>query len=887
MSLRNLSALFRPKSVTVIGASPRKDSVGGLVLRNLLQGSFPGPIMPVNPKHKAISGVLTYPDIASLPVVPEMAVICTPSATVPGLIRELGARGVKAAIVISAGRKDGIEAFRKEISEAAKPFNMRVLGPNSLGLLSPGAGLNASFAAQPALKGKIAFVSQSGAVCTAVLDWARPKGIGFSQFVSVGDCANVGFGDVLDYLGSDPDTRAILLYIQSIDGKRNFMSAARAAARNKPVLCIKAGHKAESARAVVSHTGALLTDTDPIYDAAIRRAGMLRVGDIDELFAAVETLARAKPTHGERLAILTNGGGIGVMAVDDLIERDGHLSELSDETISKLDAVLPEAWSRGNPLDILGDSDSHRYETALRILLDAPEVDAILVMHTPTAVTSASGIAETIIEVAQKAAKPIMSCWAGEETAAPARKLFNVAGLPTYETPRRAIRAFLHLTAYRRNQKILMEIPPSLPSEFTPATEAARLIVESALASGRTQLSEPEAKAVLSAYGIPTVETHIARTPADASRVAKQMGGRVALKILSSDITHKSDIGGVRLDLDNPLEVEKAAYSMLDRVKVTMPEAVTSGFSVQRMARRPGAHELIIGVMTDPVFGPVILFGEGGTGVEVIADHAVALPPLNMKLARELISETRIARLLKGYRGRAPVDLDAICLTLVKISQMVIDFPELVELDINPLFADRDGVLALDAFIRLTPTPLAIGQRMAIRPYPKALEEFVHLRDERKVMLRPIRPEDEPDHHIFVSKMSHDDLRLRFFGSIDALPHTEMARLTQIDYDREMAFIATAPDAEGNPETLGVVRTVTDPDNEEAEYAIAIRSDLKGQGLGRILMDKIISYSRSRGTKAIIGQILHENRRMLELLKKLGFKRVSTEDGVVEVRLDL
>ncbi|MBF0305523.1 MAG: GNAT family N-acetyltransferase [Alphaproteobacteria bacterium] len=893
MSVRNLKSLFAPKSVAVIGASMKPHAVGTVLMRNLLQGGFEGPIMPVNPNYTAVSGVLAYKDIPSLPVAPDLGVVCVPPKAVVQTIRELGERGTRAAIVVTAGlnhKKDPAEvSIQQEMLDVARQYGMRIQGPNCLGLLVPGIGLNASFAHQPALAGKIAFVSQSGAVCTAVLDWARPKGIGFSHFISLGDSADVDFGDVLDYLGSDPSTRAILLYIESIHERRNFMSAARAAARNKPVLAIKAGRMAEGAKAAASHTGAL-AGADAVYDAAISRAGMLRVYDFDELFTAVETLARSRPMKGERLAILTNGGGIGVMAVDDLIEGGGKLAELSPETIAKLDAVLPATWSRGNPIDIIGDAPGDRYVKALEIVMAAPEVDATLVMHAPTAISSATEVADKVIACAQNHKKAnVLTCWVGEEAVGPARRQFGAAGLPTYETPGSAVRAFLHLVRYRRNQELLMETPPEAPSEFTPATATARLVVENAMSTGHEFMSEPEAKAVLAAYGVPTIETHIARTPADASRIARDMGGLVALKILSPDITHKSDVGGVVLNLDGPFEVEKAANHMIDRIKSRYPDAHVQGFTVQEMARRPGAHELIVGVSNDPIFGPVILFGQGGTAVEVIGDRAVALPPLNMTLAREMIQRTRIFKLLQGYRDRPPVNLDAICLTLMQVSQLVIDIPEIVELDINPLFADPQGVLALDARIKVLPRSQSGGtERLAIRPYPKSLEETVTLRDGNRVLLRPIRPEDEPNHHVFVSKLTPEDIRFRFFGLVHELPHTEMARLTQIDYDREMAFIATCTGPDGKPETLGVVRTVTDPDNERAEFAIVVRSDIKHVGLGYALLEKMIRYCKNRGTRSMIGQVLQDNGRMLKLVEKMGFKRGAWIEGdAVEIKLDL
>ena len=895
MSVHNLKKLFRPESVAVIGASNRPRAIGALVMRNLLQGGFDGPIMPVNPKYKAVGGVLAYGDVADLPLTPDLAVICTPPPTVPNLIDQLGTRGTRAAIVLTAGldreRMERGGTIQDALIKTARRHQLRVLGPNCLGLLVPGIKLNASFSHLPAHVGQIAFVSQSGAMCTAVLDWARSRGIGFSHFVSLGNKADVDFGDVIDYLGSDPNTRSILLYIEGIRDGRKFMSAARAAARNKPVLAIKAGRVLEGARAATSHTGAL-AGSDEVYEAAIRRAGMLRVKENAQLFTVVETLARAQPPRGERLAILTNGGGIGVMAVDSLIDGGGTLAKLSAETIEQLDAVLPETWSRANPVDIIGDAPGERYSEAMRVLLKAKEVDAILVMHAPTATADSTEAADAVIAAAKGTQRTVLTAWIGGDTVRPGRGRFFGAGIPSYPTPEQATNAFANIIQYKRNQELLMETPAALAAEVKPATDTARILVEGALAEPGPKsaklMREPEAKAVLAAYGVPTVETHIAASPDDAVAAAEEIGFPVALKILSPDITHKTDVGGVALYLETPESVRMAAAAMLERVGKELPKARIFGFTVQAMANRPGAHELIAGMTTDPVFGPVILFGEGGTAVEVIADRNIALPPLNMALARELVSRTRIARLLQGYRDRPAVDIDALCRTLIQVSQLIIDIPEIAELDINPLLTDQHGVLALDARIAVArPRKPGVG-RLAIRPYPQALEEEFKMKSGRKVLFRPIRPEDEPQHHEFIAKLSAEDIRFRFFGQVRELPHSQMARFTQIDYDREMAFIATAKARGGKPETLGVVRTVSDPDNVRTEFAIVVRSDLKGQGLGTALLVKMIDYCRARGTREMVGQILINNRAMLGLAKRLGFERVETiDDDAVEMLLHL
>lgn len=891
MSVRYLKQLFKPASVAVLGASNTADSVGGIVMRNLLQGGFTGPILPVNRKYQAVQGVLAYPSVAALPLVPDMAVIAVPPDDTLTALKELADRGTRAAIVVAsgigwAGVKPDVAAA---IRDTARSHGIRVLGPNSLGVLAPGIGLNASFAPQPANKGRIAFVSQSGAVCTSVLDWARPKGIGFSHFISMGDMLNTDFGDVLDYLGSDPDTRAILLYIESIPLRRNFMSAARAAARNKPVLAIKAGRRNASQQATISHTG-ILAGADLVYDAAFRRSGMLRVYTIEELFAATETLSVMTKPKGERMAILTNGGGFGVMGVDELDEQGGLLAELTPETIEALNSVLPATWSRGNPVDIMGEASPERYAAALKILSAAKEVDTVVVMHSPVATTDPLAITEALIPVIKQSRRvSISTCWIGDELVRDSRRRFHEAAIPTFTTPYQAIRSFLHTVAYRKNQDMLMETPASLPTEFTPNITIARRLISDALSAGRTTLSEPEAKALLSAYGIAVVETRVAHTPAEARAVADAMGYPVVLKILSDDISHKSEHGGVRLDLTSGDEVEKAAQSMLTRLSISFPEARISGFTVQPMHRHSLGQELIVGINTDPIFGPVILFGQGGTAAEIIADRAVTLPPLNMALAAEVIGRTRIGKVLQGAKAHSAADLESLSLALIQVAQMTVDLPEIRELDINPLLASPDGVIALDARVVLA---LYAGtnptDRLAIRPYPQDLEETFVMKGGRPVLLRPIRPEDEPNHHVFVSRLTPEDIRFRFFGLVQELPHSQMARMTQIDYDREMAFIATAPDSDGREETLGVVRAVTDPDNETTEFSIVVRSDLKGAGLAKAMMVKMIRYCQSRKTRTMVGQVLKENARMLTFVEHLGFRRVRmVEIDVVEVELDL
>ena len=892
MSVRNLQHLFNPASIAVIGASERPASVGATVLRNVSQGGFAGHIYPVNPKYDTLAGLLAYPDVRSLPEAPDLAIICTPPATVPAIVRQLGERGTRAAVILTAGLQaahDGQgRTLRQAALDAARPYCLRLLGPNCVGMLVPGIGLNASFAHTNALPGKIAFVSQSGALVTAVLDWANARGIGFSKFISLGEGADVDFGDLLDYLASDPATSAIMLYVEDVRHARKFMSAARAAARSKPVMVLKAGRMAEGARAAASHTGAL-AGADDVYDAAIRRAGMLRVYTTEDLFAAVETLARARPLFGERLAILTNGGGPGVMATDALVEGGGVMAQLPQATIERLDAVLPSTWSRANPVDIIGDAPAERYVTALQILLDDPAADAILFIHAPTAIVPSADIARAIAPLAQASSRNVLACWLGGEAVAEARRIFADAGIPTFDTPEEAVSAYLQIVQFRRNQNLLMQVPPAAGTDTVVDRERAARVVRAALEAGRSMLTEPEAKEVLAAYGIAVVATRTAAGVDEAVAAATAIGYPVALKVLSPDITHKSDVGGVALDLDSAAAVRAAAMRMHKRLAQLAPQARLDGFSVQQMARRPQAHELIVGVATDPVFGPVILFGQGGVAVEVMADHAVALPPLNAVLARDMISRTRVARLLAGYRNRKPADLDAIVRILLQISQLVADVPELVELDINPLLADSAGAIALDARIRVAVADKSASSldRLAIRPYPRELEQTIEW-DGQPLLLRPIRPEDGAAHQIFFSALEADDVRYRMFVRVRDLSPSQLARFTQIDYDREMAFIATRPGPDGQNETLGVARVVADPDNIEAEFAVTVRSDLKGHGLGQILMEKLIAYCRQRGTRAIVGEALPQNTRVIKLVRKLGFDvSPSPEEDTVRLRLPL
>jgi acetyltransferase len=867
VSIRNLDHLFDPASVAVFGASPRTGSVGATVLRNLRAAGFAGPIHPVNPKYREVDGLRAYARAAELPQAPDLAVICTPPATVPALIGEIGAAGTRAAIVLTAGLGP---LLAQQMLDAARPHLLRVLGPNCIGLMTPRLGLNASFAHTHALAGELAFVSQSGALLTAVLDWSKTRRIGFSRLVSLGERADVDLGDMLDYLASDAHTRGILLYIESVESPRKFMSAARAAARNKPVIVVKAGRAGSGVHAAASHTGAL-AGSDIVIDSAIRRAGMLRVDTLQDLFMAAETLAHFRGNRSECLTIMTNGGGAGVMAADSAALSGVALCELSPATTAKLDTLLPATWSGRNPIDIIGDAPVERYVGTLQALMDDQGAGALLFVHAPTAIVRSEDIARACAPLARQAANRVMSCWLGDASVASARAIFQDAGVPAYETPEEAVRAFSMLSTYRRNQELLLEAPGTPAARPTTDISEARRLIATVLASDREWMTEPEAKALLRACGVPIVPTRrVAASADDAAAAADEIGYPVALKIVSRDITHKSDVGGVALDLSDAGAVCDAARAMLERVRAATPQASIDGFAVQPMVRRPHAHELIVGASIDSVFGPVILFGQGGVAVEVLADRAVALPPLNRPLARALVSRTRVARLLGGYRDRPPAKLDAVLDVLIAVSQMLADLPELAELDINPLLVDEVGAIALDARVRVSAKPCAGEDRFAIRPYPTQLEETVQWAGQQ-ILLRPIRPEDEGQHREFLASLDPEDIRLRVFYSRRTIERSELARLTQIDYEREMAFIAQAAGPDGRPRTLGTVRAVADPDNNDAEFAIIVRSDLKSRGLGRLLLDKMIRYARARGTKRLVGTVLRENQAMLKLARSSGF----------------
>ncbi len=890
MSIRNLDRLLTPHSVVVVGASARSGSVGATLWQNLRSGGFKGPVYAVNPKHRELNGERVFASIADLPAAADLAVVCTPPASVPGLIAELGVAGTRAAVVMTAG----LTAQQKQAAlDAARSFTLRLLGPNCLGLMTPALGLNASVSGTDALAGELAFVSQSGALVTAMIDWANSRRIGFSHLVSLGEHADVDFGDLLDYLASDATTRAILLYIESIKSPRKFMSAARAAARNKPVIVVKAGRAIYGVDAATSHSG-VLAGADLVFDAAIRRAGMLRVDTLQDLFMAAQTLARFRGNRSEVLTVLTNGGGAGAVAADAAARAGVALWNPDAALLQRLDQVLPTGWSRGNPIEIVGDVPIERYTQALSALLAEPSAGAVLFMHAPTAMVDSAAIARACAPLAAATRDRVMGCWLGDVSVAQAREVFQQAGIADYATPEEAVRAFSMLVTYRRNQEQLLEAPAAVSVRQASDVGAAREIIACALKQGQGQgqnwLSAPQAMALLQAYAIPVARSvSVAASEVAVVGAAREIGYPVVLKIVSPDIVHKSDVGGIELNLRDAAELRHAARAMLERVRAALPEARIEAFIVQAFVQRPHAQELIVGASIDAVFGPVLLFGQGGVSVEVVADRAVALPPLNDVLARELILRTRVSKLLGGYRDRPPARLEALVDVLTALSCMLADLPELAELDINPLLADEHGVIALDARVRIAAARPAGTGNFAILPYPAELAETLTFRGE-PLTLRPIRPEDEGQHRAFLEQLTPEDIRMRLFYTRRELPRSELARLTQIDYSREMAFVAERTLADGGRETLGTVRTVSDPDNVEAEFAIIVRSDLKRGGLGLLLLDKIVRYARRRGLARLIGGVLSENTGMRELAKQCGFTLDASkphEPGVVQLVLPL
>ncbi|HEY7423520.1 MAG TPA: bifunctional acetate--CoA ligase family protein/GNAT family N-acetyltransferase [Gemmataceae bacterium] len=884
-----LDSLFRPQSVAVFGASVTPGSVGNILMRNLLENPFSGVVFPINPKRRSVQGVHCYPDLASTPDKAELAVIATPAATVPALVRDCVEQGVQAAIIISAGFAElGVEGRKlEEVIRGIARGKMRIVGPNCLGIIYPPSNLNASFAASMASPGKVALLSQSGAICTAILDWARQAHVGFSSFVSVGSMLDVDFADLMDYFADDPTTHSIVLYMESIGDVRKFLSAARGVSRTKPVIVVKAGRHEAGARAAASHTGAL-AGADAVFDAAFRRAGVMRVETIPDLFHMSEILAMQPPPRGSALAILTNAGGPGVMATDALMLGGGQLAALAPETLAALNAALPPFWSHANPIDLLGDATPERYRLSVEICARDANIQGILVLLTPQAMTDPTATARHLQPFARLPNKPLLACWMGGVAVREGIELLNMAGIPTFDAPESAIRAFLHMVQYRRNQELLYETPPALPENGAPDTPRVRRIFEQARAAGRTLLTEVESKEVLAAYSLPVAAAVACRSADEAVAAAEKIGYPVVLKLLSSTISHKSDVGGVQLDLADEHAVRAAFRAIESRIHRLGKPDDFAGVSVQTMVREQG-YELIIGGSLDRQFGPVILFGCGGILVEVFKDRALALPPLNRTLARRLMERTKIYEALQGVRGQKAVNLEALETLLTRFSQLLVDFPEIQEVDLNPVLATPEHVVALDARLLLCPADRAAEQypKLAIHPYPNQYTAPFRLRDGREVTIRPIRPEDEPLILALHASHSEHTLRMRFFGLVKTLSRDSLIRLCHLDYDREMALTAVLRE-NGEPRLCGVTRYYLHPETGAAEFAVVVSDAYQRQGLGRHLMQRLIDIARERGVRRLVGQVLIENTPMLHLMRSLGFAPpIPVEDQVVRVELSL
>jgi len=889
MTITTLEKFFSPRSVAVMGASDTPARVGYAVIRNLVSGGFQGRIYPVNPARKKVNGIKAYPNLTEIGEAIDLAVIATPIDTVRAVIKDCAKAAVDCAILLSAGGKEtgtAGEQIEKEILEAARQARLRLIGPNCVGIISTAASLNTSFLDCMPPAGHIAFISQSGAMCLAILDRAARERIGFRYFVSIGSMLDVDFGDVLNHCGGDAGVRAIVLYVENITNARKFMGAARAVSRVKPIIVLKAGRSQAGAAAAYSHTGAL-AGADDIYRAAFARAGITQVEKTEELFDCIELMAKQPLPAGPRLAVITNGGGPGVMAMDAIQRAELQPARLSVETMTRLDAVLPAFWSRGNPIDIIGDASPERWRQTIEICAVDPEIDGLIIIFVPQALSNAAAVSGAVINYLQQKPKfPVFAVWMGGESVATSVYQFNTRGYPTYETPERAVAAFQRLYTHRTRQKMLQEIPGRFSCELTVDTKRCQGLVEKHLAAGHHSLGEIETKQILAAYGIPVNPVKLARTTADAVQLADQIGYPVVLKIVSPDIVNKSEAGGICLSITNAEAVKKAYDQLTVNAAREQPQARITGVSVQPMLC--GAdYELILGSRRDPVFGPAIVFGAGGVFTEILRDHAIGLPPLNRALARQMIEETRIATLLKGYRSQSPVALEHIEETLIRLSRLVTDFPEIAELDINPAIVVGDRIRAVDARIRLQTSSEKSPEHLVISPYPQHLEERAVTRSGLYLLIRPIKPEDAPLFDALFSALSPESIYFRFFSPLKRISPEMLANFTQIDYDRDMALVAIAESAQGE-EMLGAARLIREPILTKAEFSIMVADALHGLGIGATLLRKLIAVARTLGIETLVGYVLSDNTQMLRLGRQTGFsQRTNREMGALELTIDI
>jgi acetyltransferase len=882
---RGLEVFFKPRSVAVVGATAKEGSVGRAVLWNLISSPFDGTVYPVNPKRNSVLGIRAYSSIKAIPDPVELAILITPAESIPEMIEECAEKGVSGAVIISAGFREtgahGVELERRVLATARKA-NMRLIGPNCLGVMCPVSGLNATFAPTIARPGSVALISQSGAICTALLDWSLREQVGFSAFLSIGSMLDVGWGALIDYLGNDPYTRSIVIYMESVGDARSFLSAAREVALNKPILVIKAGRTESAAKAAASHTGTL-AGSDAVLDAAFRRVGVLRINELDDVFHMTEVLAHQPRPAGPRLSIVTNAGGPGVLATDMLIGLGEQLSTLSDETVDALNHVLPPHWSHNNPIDIIGDAGPDRYEAAVKIAAQDPNTDGLLVIMTPQAMSDPVKIAEKLTPFAKLPGKPILASWMGGERASEGESILNKAGIPTFSFPDNAVRAFHYLWRYSYNLKALYETPTLAESDKNAAAQATALI-SPAQEQGRTLLTEFESKQLLQAYSIPTVPTQLANSAEAAARLAAEMGFPTVLKLNSLTVTHKTDVRGVKLNLLDAEAVKRAFGEIQSSVAEKAGAQHFQGVTVQPMVQMEGGYELIVGSSIDAQFGPVLLFGLGGQLVEVFKDRALALPPLNTTLARRFMEQTQIFKALQGVRGRKPVDLARLERLLVRFSQLVLDLPMVQEIDINPLLVSSEGVIALDARVVLFPetTDLASIPKPTIRAYPSKYVEGVELRDGTKLTIRPIRPEDEPAVVRFHSTLSDESVYRRFFSQMkleSRIRHERLTRVCFIDYDREMALVAEQPRTSTRPaEIIAIGRLVKSPLESEAEVAAIVTDSYQRKGVGRELVSRLVRFGREEKLERLVASVLTDNPAMRVLLEGQGFVFSSGQD---------
>ena len=890
--MKRLQALFNPRSVVMIGATDKEESVGKTILENLLLAKDKIKIYAVNPRREKVLDIKCYPKITALPEIPDLALIVTPASTVPDIVEEIGKAGVKSAIIISAGFKEvGNEGVKLEsrISASSIKYGMRILGPNCMGTIRPINNINTTFTKRMPKAGHVAFLSQSGALGSAVLDWAISKNIGFSAFVSLGSMLDVDFGDLIDYFGEDAETRSIIIYLESISNARKFISSTRGFARAKPIIVIKPGKFKESAEAARSHTGSMVGE-DLHVQAAFSRAGVVRVDEIADLFNCASILNSTNLPKGPNLAIITNAGGPAVLATDALISRGGKLAQLSHETISTLSSFLPNCWSKSNPIDILGDADEQRYTKTVMAATKDTGVDAVLIIYTPQGGSKPLDISKAIIAQAKKIKKPILTAFMGDQQVSESRELFYENKIPTYAFPEEAIKTYLYMYQYSKNLKMLYETPEDIPLNIESPKNYLKAMIRRSVEKQNYLLNEQDSKKFLATYEIPCTNAYFVKGPKDAASIAADIGYPVVMKIFSPDISHKTDSGGVELNIKNSEEVKSAFGRIIERVNKNNPKAVIEGVTIQRMVEKYD-FELILGSKKDPAFGPVILFGYGGVQTEFIKDIAVGLPPLNQTLARLLMEQTKIySTLSKGLRDKPPANLAVLDETLVKLSNLIVDFPEIREIDINPLAVSGDEVVALDARIildaALTDEKVGPHSHLVISPYPTRFITTWRLKDGRGLLLRPIRPEDEPLEKQLINGLSEESSRYRFFHILKDITHTMLTRYCNIDYDREMAIMAEYS-LDGKKRSVGVSRLIIEPDGQSGEFAVLIADDFQGKGLGLKLSDMLIGVARERGLKSIYALVLNDNKKMLGLANKLGFNRESSSSSEIKVVLYL